>query len=325
MKRKQITVKRQIQKKIELRNQQIAFLDNKSGQKKSISTMNERDRERIYGNPNRPSAAGINVKLLTNAERTGIRAIPENTDYEPYQKKAFVDYDVVICIPSYDRYKKVKRLISQFYNQQTKYTFKIILLNDGSPSQWYDKLQEDFPQIIYIKNEKPNGKILHWYCYNQMWEYLKDIECHAVLQMDDDFILCDDFLNTIIDLYFEIKEKNNQYMAIAPHLWSFKKEVEREGWWSRKDFVDGIALIDDIVIKNMEYKMKPVDVEEVSKPGIPVRAWTQIYGEVNRMGCWIYRTPNSLVYHDGNSDSKLHPNSRGGNKGVFTQKYIGNL
>ena len=168
--------------------------------------------------------------------------------------------------------------------------------------------------------------VKHWYCYSQLWEFLKDIKCHVVLQMDDDFILSDNFLNTIIDLFFHLKETDNTMMAIAPHIWSFKKECELEKWWSRRDFVDGIALIDDVVIRNMEYKMKPVDAEAVSKPGVPVRAWTQISKKISEMNCWIYRTDSSLVYHDGNDDSKLHGDVRNaGRGGVYTQKYIGKL
>jgi glycosyltransferase involved in cell wall biosynthesis len=249
-----------------------------------------------------------------------------NRDNFIYCKKIFVDYDVVICIPSYNRYKRVRRLISQFYKQPTKYTFKIILLNDGSTGGWYNKLAKEFPETIYLKNKTPNGKVLHWYCYNQMWEKLKEIMCHTVLQMDDDFILSDNFLNTIVDLFFKAKENNGSIMAIAPHLWSFKKEGRNENWWSRTDFVDGIALIDEAVIKYMNYEMKPVDADAVSKAGAPVRAWTQIGQAIKNMNCIIYRTPESLVYHDGNDDSKLHGDVRKlGKGGVYTQKYIGKI
>jgi hypothetical protein len=313
MKRTKISIKKTILKKIEFRHKQIKFIENKG-----LKKMDELDKARIYGDGNRP----INVSLLTRHEMRIGNQIKKNE----YSKKVFVDYDVVICIPSYERYKKVRRLIKQFYEQPTQFTFKIIILNDGSNSSRYDELITEFPEIIYIKNDKSNGKALHWYCYNQMWEYLKDIKCHAVLQMDDDFILCEKFLNTIVNIFFYEKENNNNVMAIAPHLWSFKKNCEFERWWLRKDFVDGIALIDDAVIKVMQYKMKPVDVEAVSKPGVPVRAWSQISEAIVNMGGIIYRTPDSLVYHDGNDDSKLHGDVRNDNKGgVYTQKYIGKL
>jgi hypothetical protein len=159
-----------------------------------------------------------------------------------------------------------------------------------------------------------------------LWKYLQNIECHAVLQMDDDFILCDDFLDTIVDLFFNIKETNKKFLAIAPHLWSFKRKTDFESWWNSTYFIDGIGLIDIEVIKHLNYELKPVDADVVCLPGVPVRAWPQISEGIKQMGGLIYKTPNSLVYHDGNDDSKLHGNVRkGGKNGVYTQKYIGKL
>lgn len=300
--KKRIRLKASILKKIELKNK---------------NKMNDRDRLRIFGDGKKP----IDITLMTRDEMRHTEIIKDT-----YNKKAFVDYDVVICIPSYNRYDKVKRLMNQFFEQKTKYTFKIVLLNDGSTDIRYNNFNDEFTDIQILKNDKPNGKVLHWYCYNQLWETLKIIDCHVILQMDDDFILSDLFLDNIIDLYFKEKENNNKVMGIAPHLWSFNKKSDKESWWSTNNFVDGIALLDDNVIKFMNYEMKPVDAVAVSKPGTPVRAWTQVSQAIKNMNGILYRTNVSLVYHDGNDDSKLHGDLRkDGKGGVYTQKYIGKL
>ena len=331
--RKKIDKKELILKKIQHRHDKNLYIEKKNN-------MNERNRRRIFGDKSKPIPILKNEQpnpFLRNKRREGIRIQKEfrgeikndvvvNLMPTPYQKKAFVDFDVVICIPSYNRYEKVERIISQLYNEPTKYTFKLVLLNDGSDDERYDNLLNIYPNIHYIKNEKPNGKVLHWYCYNQMWEILKEVKCHAVLQMDDDFILSKDFLNVLTDLFFNKKEKNSNIMAIAPHLWSFNETSEFESWWSNKHFVDGIALIDIDVIEFMEYKMLEVNADEVCKAGVPVRAWTQIGDAIGYLNNEIYRTENSLVYHDGNGDSKLHGDVRiDGQGGVYTQKYIGKL
>src|SRR5690606_17726513 len=46
-------------------------------------------------------------------------------------------YDVVICIPSHNRFEKVLRIIDSLYEQKTNHLFKIILLNDGSSDSRY--------------------------------------------------------------------------------------------------------------------------------------------------------------------------------------------
>jgi hypothetical protein len=322
MKRQKIDIKKRIKKRIEFRHSKFIHINKHQEIKHEINDkMNEKTKLRVFADIKKPV---VGVDLILSNEATQYTANYAKTS--TYIKKEQVDFDVVICIPSFDRYKKVKRLILQFYEQPTKYKFKIVLLNDGSSNVWYNKLPEMFPEIIYLKNDVPNGKALHWYCYNQMWDYIKNIQCHAVLQMDDDFILSDNFLDTIVDLFFQKKIENDKIMAISPHKWSFKQHVDFENWWYRKDFVDGIALIDDVVIRIMDYKMKPVNIAEVSKPGTPVRAWSQISEAIKKMGGIIFRTEFSLVYHDGNDDSKLHGDVRKeGKKGVYTQKYIGKL
>jgi len=319
MKRQKIDIKKIIKKKIESRHQKFSVIEKRNLKRESV--MNERTLQRISPDKKKLTV-GVDL-LLSNEVNSLVANLPQES---AYRKKDFVDYDVVICIPSYNRYKKVKRLIKQFYEQSTKYSFRIVLLNDGSTNVWYDILPQKFPEIIYLKNETPNGKVLHWYCYNQMWDKIRDIKCHVILQMDDDFILSNNFLDTIVDLFFQKKSENDKIMAISPHKWSFRQHADFESWWQRKDFVDGIALIDDAVIKEMDYKMKPVNIQEVSKPGTPVRAWTQISDAIKRMGGIIFRTEFSLVYHDGNDDSKLHGDVRkDGKRGVYTQKYIGEL
>lgn len=305
-----------IKKKIEHRHEHSVFI----GKSQNNVDMNLKDERRFQRVEPKPDLS----KLNRNDRRVGdYSKLKENNIY---LKKESVDYDIIICIPSHDRYNKIVRVIKQFKSFNSKYSYLIVLLNDGSTDERYDKLSSEFPEIIYLKNDIPNGKILHWYCYNQMWKILRDKTCHAVLQMDDDFIFCDDFLNKIVDLFFEKKEESNKYMAISPHLWSFNEHCDNESWWFKTNFVDGIALIDYELIKYLDFELKPVDINVVSKPGSPVKVWSQISSAIKNYGGIIFRTPESLVYHDGNDDSKLHSDIRKNNcNGVYTQKYIGNL
>ena len=241
-------------------------------------------------------------------------------------KKTDVDYDVVICIPSHNRYEKLKRIINQFYSQSTRYTFKFIILNDGSIDNRYDTLKKEFPDITYLKNEVSNGKAMHWYCYNQMWKYLKPIYCHAILQTDDDFIFSDNFLNNIMDLYFEKKKNNDLYMGIGLHLWSLNENSVMESWWDNTEIIDGIALLDPEIIQYMDYRMHNIIGVDLNQTGMPVKTWVQISNAVKEFGGCFYKTENSLVYHDGNDDSQLHGDYRKNNEHyLYTRKYIGKI
>lgn len=229
--------------------------------------------------------------------------------------------DVAISITSHERYDKIVRLLNQFKDQKTKYSFQIILLNDGSKDVRYDELPKIFSEIIYIKNNIANGKLFHWLCYNQLWMHLKEIKAKFLLQMDDDFILCDSFLDTIVNTYFEQKYNDNRIIAIAPHSWSFDKNSEYDKWWRDNTLIDGITLINTEIIKKIDYKLQPVG-EHVKNPGCPVGVWQQIRKAVIDNNFIFYRTLTSLVFHDGLTDSKLHKDYRiNGKHNQYTKRW----
>lgn len=312
-------INRVIGKKFDLHNKQAAHAMNKNIDK----TSTERKKKELMAVKIAGEYGLIQVVPHESKEPTirkiegeyGLLYVEDNS-----KQSIKPDHDLIICIPSYNRYKKVTRLLDQFYCQPTKYSFKIILLNDGSTDKRYNDIPYFYTGVTYLKNETPNGKILHWYNYNQLWSVMEKFNTNCVLQMDDDFILCDDFLDIIMDLYHREKVKNSKFCGITPHLWSFIKKAEYESWWESKIFVDGIALLDLKLIKFLKYGLQPINVEEVSKTGVPVRAWSQITEAVSRFGGYFYRTKHSLVFHDGNNDSKLHSDVK--NRGVYTQKFI---
>lgn len=243
---------------------------------------------------------------------------PDNLNFDK-------ELDVVICIPSKDRYDLIIRLLNQFYTQLTNFKFQIILLNDGSSDTRYLDLINIYPQLIYIHNEKSNNKLYHWYCYNQMWDVVRKLKTKFLLQMDDDFLLSDEFLNNIINIYHYSFIENEKVGAVSPHLWSFSKEQINENWWTDNKIVDGIALIDINIIKISNYSLSPVNAN-VIKPGFSVGVWSQISYLIVKANRIINRTKNSLVYHCEFIESKLHGDYRiNGNKLIYTKKYIGNL
>ncbi len=297
---------RNVAKAIELRHNKLLFI----GNKKNMASKDElrsirRISPQVTANPEMEFPLDNN-DVITNYNTT--------------------DIDIVICITSYDRYDKSRRLIKQFYDQPTRYKFKFIFLNDGSSDSRYDDLPNEFENFFYIKNDRPNGKIKHWYSYSQMWEILKGLNTRTVLELDDDFILCENFLDIIYELYLQEKRKSDKMFGIAPHLWSFNPISILENWWNGNNFIDGIALLDVEIIKKMNYEMVSPEINSLLRVETGARTWSQITSMVNKLGGFYYRTPISLVYHDGNEDSKLHPIHRSNGKNyVYTQRFVGKI
>jgi len=286
------------------------------------------------GNKLARQTEAIDVKLSNN-ERTLLRMgnvvagssnvvdnkINNVIDYGKYIKPEITDYDVIICISSFDRYEKILRLLEQFFSQKTKYSFKIILMNDGSNDIRYSELEFMFPDIIYLKNDINGGKINYWLTINSMWNLASNFKSCGIVQLDDDFILCDEFLDHLLSKFFEVKEISNNYMAFSFHLYNFNKNAPIESFWfnEKEIFIDGGMLLDTQFLKLFNYELD--NIKERVTPKTSSYTWVRIKERMIEFGIKIYRFENSLVWHDGNDDSKLHPTVRK-TKRVYTKNFI---
>ncbi|MFW5847694.1 MAG: glycosyltransferase family A protein [bacterium] len=240
-------------------------------------------------------------------------------DFPPYKKRETVDYDVIIAICSFNRYKKVKRLLNQLLEQKSKYTFRIMLMNDGSTKGNYQEFKNY--DIIYIENKINGGKNLYWKTVSTLWERAKNFETHAFLQIDDDFLLCENFIDTLMNKFFELKEKNSQYCGIRYHVRDYNRVIELYSKYDNDmQGGDGGTLFDIDFIKYINYNIP----KQIVKNKLDhTHVWSHINDNIKEYGGRIYVCPQSLAYHDGNEDSKHHPIIRKKKK-ICTQQYVGN-
>jgi hypothetical protein len=286
---------------------------------KQRNKMNERDKLRTGSIPAKP----IPVGLSRNEMRRGVESKEPTIfkEYGKYLKEIGVDFDFIFCVSSFERYEKIYRILKQLFSQKTKYSFKFILVNDGSKDIRYDDLEYLFPDIFYIKNKVGGGKVNYWKTVNLMWKKASEFKSYGIIQLDDDFILCDEFLNKLLNKFFEIKESSNNYMVFGFHLYNFGKESLIESFWfnENKMVIDGGMLIDTQFLKLINYKLDKIEKRVTPKTSSYV--WVRLRERMIEFGVKIYRFENSLVWHDGNDDSKLHPNVRK-IKRVYTKNFI---
>jgi hypothetical protein len=240
---------------------------------------------------------------------------PSNFNFFPdYIKKEVVDFDVAICVSSYNRYIKVRNILRQLFEQETKYTFKIFLMNDGSTvyKKLYDDLPEMFPEIIYLENKENGGKIEYWKTVSNLWSKVGDYKTHALCQVDDDFVLCDNFVDKIMDVFFEMKEKNSQYMAFQYHIYEFESKIFSNKYKKNlKDdnnqSLDGGVLYDIKFISSFDYSIGKTTIQSKMDAS---RVWLNVSNKLRFYGGRVYRLNKSFAFHDGNEDSKLNPHVR---------------
>lgn len=230
--------------------------------------------------------------------------------------------DILFCITSYNRYDNVEKLIKDLLIQNTKYTYQILLINDGSNDNRYDDFINYSEKLTYIYNEKNGGKNDYYKTVNKLWSLIPNYDFKYIIQSDDDFIICDNFINRLTDYFLNERIANDKILALSPHLYSFSKYSDKELSWDDTNGVDGIAIITHDVIKNLNYEL--ISPGEVNKPGRSVGTWQQISKSIKQLGGITKRTNYSLVYHNNTGGSVLHGDFRK-IKMIFTQKFIGEL
>jgi hypothetical protein len=242
-------------------------------------------------------------------------------DYGTYVKKEDVEVDLVICVCSVERYDKVKRLLDQIYSQETKYTFQFNLMDDGSFDERYKELPQLFPKLNYIRNVVNGGKMNYWRTVNRLWSIASKKNSHAFMQIDDDFILCENFIDRAMDEFFKKKEENNQFMVFTYHVYGYDRNKPPADWWYNgvSIAIDGGTIFDSrfASLWNFNVNIGERYIAEHTSTFV----WDTIVQYIRDFGVRVYRFPKSLAWHDGNFDSKLHFETRKIKKS-YTKNFI---
>lgn len=276
-----------------------------------ISKMGVRDKLRVGGTPPLP------VGLLSRGEvRRGsggivcseeaIRNLNTKMFLTQYERKSIVDYDAVIIIPSYNRFDKLNNILEQLYTEETKYKIKIIICDDGSIDKRYYELKNIFSEIDYIRNTINNGKFGYWKTITSLFQQAAKYVTHAVIQIDDDFLLCDKFIDKLIDKFFESKIIDNRNVAIYYHI-----PTNREIGWGMSNWIDGGALFDINFLEKINFSVDEIPKKRwLNTPELSSGVWQQISIKINNNGLFTYKLDYSLAEHNGNEDSKMNTKQR---------------
>jgi hypothetical protein len=244
-----------------------------------------------------------------------------------YVRKKDVDYEIIICISSYNRFDKLEKLLNQFYEQKSEYSFKIIVVNDASTDTRYEQIQKKYLDLDYQRNEKNNGRDLYWYTVTQLWQAAKHYTSNMLLMIDDDFVLANNFLSLLGHLFYNLKAENNSIVGIAPHLHSYHVNILFMGWWYNTYSCDGVCLFDRNFIAEFDHRLQPVLKSELDSVA-HAHGWSQISKRIFTENKIAYKTKVSIAFHDGNNESMLgknNPRKTNANTHYFTkivQSYV---
>jgi hypothetical protein len=219
-------------------------------------------------------------------------------------KKKLGKFDSIVLICTYNRYEKVNNILADLYNQKTDYTFKPIIVDDASTEKEYSQLKKDYPEIDYIRLPKNNGKKQYWQTVTLGLKKSNDYDYKYLIQLDDDFILTDNFLNKLIKIHEKNHSKDNRYVATSFHLTSNRDRDKTR--WNMKFWIDGGGLYRYDFLKMINFQVDYISpMRWKNKTHLSSGVWQQISRKINRFGYKIFKTKKSLVYHDGNEYSVM--------------------
>ncbi len=105
-----------------------------------------------------------------------------------------------IIIVNYNRFDLTYDCIKSIYQFTPNLDFEIIVVDNNSTNGTSDQIEKDYPQVIWIKNNKNMGFA---YANNQG---IKIAKGEYILLLNNDTLLIEDTLNTIIKYYKSISK-----------------------------------------------------------------------------------------------------------------------
>jgi hypothetical protein len=205
-------------------------------------------------------------------------------------------------IPTYDRYESLAEILKELYSKPHNHS--VIVADDGSPQKnQINLLKKKYKKTIFIRNEVNNGKKGYWKTFNIMLnEAKKNGFFSHLIQIDDDFRLCGDFVKKMEELSRQAPNKFVKY--IRDNSYGEKR-------WGYDMWVDGGTMIPFDFLKRTLFRVDPIHTKRWQHdPTLSSGVWTQITKKLNYMGYSVIHTDISYALHMGNDDSKMNPNLR---------------
>jgi hypothetical protein len=208
--------------------------------------------------------------------------------------------NVVVIIPSYNRYEWIRSLIEKLYTDKSNYKVKIIVFSDGSTDKRYNNLKRDFKNLIYLSENKNNGKCGYWKVISKIFQLLRKISFDYMIQIDDDFEVCDNFINVLVDEHHKMQKIDSKIVATA-----YTRGTKHEVQWKLQHWVDGGFICNHRLLQLIHYKIDKTPCGAGSS-GV----WRQLSTKITKLGYRVHQHPEILINHLGHTESKMHTEFR---------------
>lgn len=217
--------------------------------------------------------------------------------------------DVIISIPSYNRYDYITTILDNIFSQQTEKTYHIIVLDDNSNDSRYSKLKQAYQDkpFTYIKNKNNNGKKKYWETIQKLFKEAEKYKFKYMIQMDDDFKVSNNFIENI---YSEFEKKGNQKTAALKYH-KDKRDINNRKVWGLTHWIDGGTAFTYKFLQKINFKIDKIpSTRWLIDVNLSSGVWEQVSKKIRLYGFNVIKPEKSLVKHLDEKTSKMNPNAR---------------
>lgn len=238
------------------------------------------------------------IYIKNDVNRRSVLRTYGNVDVTKFNKSnnidgfTVVDYEVVIIIPTINRFENIYNILNDLFTQETFYKFKIIVINDNSNDERYDVLKSFFPEITYLTNDINYGKKKYWMTINKLFGEAQKNKFRYLIQIDDDVKLLDGFINNVINKFKLFREYDSKIICMDYRLYGGRDKNK----WGFKYWIDGCGIYDYNFLKKINFKIDEIpsyrwSINKNTSSGV----WEQVSKKINDFGLKTIKIDISLV------------------------------
>lgn len=220
----------------------------------------------------------------------------------------------IITITTRNRPEMLLSLLKQLAEQNTEHKFTAFIFDDNSSEDYKEviKFCSENKNLIYSKTCNYFGKKNYWTLVNVVFSTLKYSEFDYFIQLQDDVVLCDNFIDKAIEAYEAIKDPKK----ISLYLHEGESRKDQPCWtnvyptkfegkeYSLTQWIDMCAfIVKKDFLEALNYEIQPIpesrwDKDPMLSSGVGQQISRRLYKDYH-----LYRQP--LVTH-GDHKSVMH-------------------
>jgi hypothetical protein len=248
---------------------------------------------------------GANINSLNrvsnNPSEISGNAIVKSLKHNIDIKKDY--YDFIVITSSYKRNEMLKGILEKITTQQTDYSYKIIVLNDGNNIQEFNEIFNNFENITILHNEKNNGKFYYWKTITTLLKEVDKFNYKYLIQLDDDHDPVDTFLNKIHSHF-----KSNGEKSILKMVVNINYNQKR---WGYSHWVDGGSVYPKFVFDDIGYYINEINMNRwKNNSHLGSGVWQQVSQRINSKKIKVFIADKSFANHLGYKDSVMNTEER---------------